>query len=214
MDLTTLPYEVTTMVLDDVPTVHTIEMEAFSLPWSAAAFVHELQDNPSSQYLVLRYKPYIYEPPARKLLPRAMRHLVQSPTNDPALLGYGGYWMILEEAHICTIALRSEWRERGLGELLLLSLIENALARKAELVTLEVRVTNYRAQNLYTKYGFVITGKRIGYYSDNNEDAYIMSTPNVSTETYQLKLRNLTDKLQERLHQEPPHHPAVHSVVR
>lgn len=202
MDLSNLPYEVVPMVLDDVPTVHTIEMEVFSLPWSAAAFAHELQDNSSSHYLVLRYKPYIYEPPVRRLLPRGIRHLKQSPSNDPALLGYGGYWMMLEEAHICTLALRSEWRGRGLGELLLLSLIESALTHHAELVTLEVRVTNYRAQHLYTKYGFEIAGKRIGYYTDNNEDAFIMSTPNVLAEDYQLKLSALREKLQERLRAE------------
>ncbi|MCE5260185.1 MAG: ribosomal protein S18-alanine N-acetyltransferase [Chloroflexi bacterium] len=205
MDLSKLPYEITPMVLDDVPTVHTIELEAFSLPWSAAAFAHELKDNPSSQYLVLRYKPYIYEPPARRLLPRVMRHLVQSPTNDPALLGYGGYWMVLEEAHICTLALRGEWRGRGLGELLLLSLIESALTRQAEAVTLEVRVTNYRAQNLYAKYGFEVVGKRIGYYTDNNEDALIMTTPNVIGTEYKSKLKALSDKLRERLSLEPPH---------
>lgn len=199
MDLTNLPYLIQPMLLDDVPTVHAIEQEAFSLPWSAAAFTHEIRENTSSQYLVLRYKPYIYEPAIRRFLPRSVRHLVQSPANDPSLIGYGGYWMILEEAHICTLAIRSSWRGRGLGELMLLSLIESALARQAELVTLEVRVSNQRAQNLYLKYGFEIVGKRPGYYTDNNEDAYIMSTPSVITPEYQNKLKELAHSLELRL---------------
>lgn len=203
MNLNSTPYEVLPMVLDDVPTVHTIELEAFSLPWSAAAFAHELRDNPSSQYLVLRYKPYLYEPPARRLLPRAMRHLIQSPTNDPSLLGYGGYWMVLQEAHICTLAVRANWRGKGLGELLLASLIESALTRQAEVITLEVRVSNLRAQGLYLKYGFEMVGKRVGYYTDINEDAFIMSTPNVRLDAYQAKLLGLEKQLVERLSAEP-----------
>ena len=82
---------------------------------------------------------------------------------------------------------------------MLLSLIESALARQAELVTLEVRVSNQRAQNLYLKYGFEIVGKRPGYYTDNNEDAYIMSTPSVITPEYQNKLKELAHSLELRL---------------
>lgn len=203
MDLADIPYIIQPMLLDDVPTVHTIEQEAFSLPWSAAAFSHEIRENTSAQYLVLRYKPYVYETPIRKLIPRGIRHLVQSPTNDPSLIGYGGYWMILEEAHICTLAVRSAWRGHGLGELLLFSLIESALTRQAEIITLEVRVSNQRAQNLYLKYGFEILGKRVGYYTDNNEDAYIMSTPNVTTPEYQHKLSELERTLTQHLRVAP-----------
>ena len=200
MDLTNLPYTLLPMVLDDVPTVHTIEQLVFSLPWSASAFSYEIRNNPSSQYLVLRYKPWFYESPARRLLPRSMRHVLQSPTNEPSLLGYGGYWMVLEEAHICTLALREEWRGRSLGELLLLGLIESALQRKAEVITLEVRISNQRAQNLYMKYGFEITGRRIHYYSDNNEDAYIMSTGNTLLPSFQDRLQRLSQNLYQRLH--------------
>ncbi|MHB1354761.1 MAG: ribosomal protein S18-alanine N-acetyltransferase [Anaerolineae bacterium] len=199
MDLTKLPYTILPMVLDDVPTVHTIEQLVFSLPWSASAFSYEIRNNPSAQYLVLRYKPWLYESPARRLLPRSMRHLLQSPTNEPSLLGYGGYWMVLEEAHICTLALRAEWRGRSLGELLLLALIDSALSRKAEVITLEVRTSNQRAQNLYLKYGFEITGRRVHYYSDNNEDAFIMSTGNALLPAYQDRLHQLSQSLHQRL---------------
>jgi ribosomal-protein-alanine N-acetyltransferase len=200
MDLTNLPYMLLPMVLDDVPTVHTIEQQVFSLPWSASAFSYEIRNNPSSQYLVLRYKPWFYESPARRLLPRSMRHVLQSPTNEPSLLGYGGYWMVLEEAHICTLALREEWRGRNLGELLLLGLIESALARKAEVITLEVRISNQRAQNLYSKYGFEISGRRVHYYSDNNEDAYIMSTNSTLLPAFRDRLQQLSLDLHQHLY--------------
>jgi [ribosomal protein S18]-alanine N-acetyltransferase len=201
MDLTNLPYSILPMVLDDVPTVHTIEQLVFSLPWSASAFSYEIRNNPSAQYLVLRYRPWLYESPARKLLPRAMRHLLQSPTNEPSLLGYGGYWMVLEEAHICTLALRAEWRGRGLGELVLLALVESALARNAEVITLEVRVSNLCAQSLYLKYGFEIAGRRIHYYTDNNEDAFIMSTGKTTLPAFNERLLQLSRKLNQRLNQ-------------
>jgi ribosomal-protein-alanine N-acetyltransferase len=199
MDLINLPYMLLPMVLDDVPTVHTIEQLVFSLPWSASAFSYEIRNNPSAQYLVLRYKPWVYESPARRLLPRSIRHLLQSPTNEPSLLGYGGYWMVLEEAHICTLALRAEWRGRSLGELLLLALVESALTRQAEAITLEVRISNQRAQNLYLKYGFEITGRRVHYYSDNNEDAYIMSTGNTKKPAFQDRLQQLSQNLRQCL---------------
>jgi [ribosomal protein S18]-alanine N-acetyltransferase len=91
---------------------------------------------------------------------------------------------MVDEAHICTLAMRAEWRGRGLGELLLLSLIEQAIEHQAAVVTLEVRVSNLRAQSLYTKYGFAFVGERKRYYSDNQEDALIMTTAPVTSEDY------------------------------
>ena len=107
---------------------------------------------------------------------------------------------MLEEAHICTLALRAEWRGRSLGELLLLALIESALARQAEVITLEVRIGNQRAQNLYLKYGFEIAGRRVHYYSDNNEDAYIMSIGNAKSPAFQGRLQQLSQNLHQRLY--------------
>ena len=88
---------------------------------------------------------------------------------------------------------------RGIGELLLLALIHNAMAVGARWVTLEVRVSNQIAQELYRKYGFEMTGRRKNYYSDNNEDALIMTTPLVTTIEYQLKLDGLQGALVNRL---------------
>lgn len=215
MELEGTPFALAPMAIEDVPTVTTVEQLVFSLPWSATAFTYELRHNPSATYLVLRYSPWIYTPPARQYLPKAMQHWIKPPNNDPSLLGYGGYWMMLEEAHICTLALRDEWRGRGLGEALLAALIESALGRQAEIVTLEVRISNLRAQSLYRKYGFEIVGMRKRYYSDNGEDAHIMSTPPTNTEEYRTRLAQLTQALGERLRQQantPPRQPLPESL--
>ena len=93
------------------------------------------------------------------------------------MLGYAGLWLLIDEAHISTIAVAPEWRGRGLGELLLASLLERAISIGADVATLEVRASNLVAQNLYRKYRFTVVGVRKGYYTDNFEDALVMTTP-------------------------------------
>lgn len=208
MDISGLPYALVSMRIEDVPTVTEVERDVFSLPWSSSAFTYEIRDNPSSEYLVLRYLPWADPTPAVSPVMRSVRRLFKpAPAHDRSLLGYGGYWMMLEEAHICTLALRQEWRGRGLGELLLAGLIESALKRQAEIVTLEVRVSNLRAQRLYAKYGFDQVGQRKRYYSDNGEDAFIMSTGSIVSTAYQERLQHLAERLRARLlgesHQPP-----------
>jgi len=199
MNLEGLPYNLGTMLIEDVPAVAEIEKIVFTLPWSSTAFAYELRNNAAAQYLTLRYAPWVRASWENRVLPKAMRKLFQSPKNDPSLLGYGGFWLVLEEAHICTLAVRPEWRGRGLGELLLASLVERAMDRHAEVITLEVRVSNTRAQNLYQKYGFTVVGRRKGYYSDNGEDALIMTTETVTSAQYQERFRMLTNQLHDRL---------------
>jgi ribosomal-protein-alanine N-acetyltransferase len=94
--------------------------------------------------------------------------------SHPPLIGFSGMWHIADEAHVSTIAVHPEWRGYKLGELLLWNMVYRAIREDARLVTLEVRVGNRIAQNLYRKYGFEIMGRRKGYYRDNGEDAYMM----------------------------------------
>ncbi|MHB1294268.1 MAG: ribosomal protein S18-alanine N-acetyltransferase [Anaerolineae bacterium] len=208
MNLAGLPFAVQPMVLDDVPTVSFVEHIVFTLPWSSTAFTYELRNNPSSHYLVLRYLPWMDAARKHPLL-GPVRKLLGNPRNDISLLGYGGYWMMLDEAHICTLALRPEWRGRNLGELLLASLIEESYQHDAQFVTLEVRVSNTVAQNLYQKYGFQYTGRRKGYYSDNGEDAHIMSTDPIRTPVYREHFRQLLEQLRERLLAQPNKPPEI-----
>jgi ribosomal-protein-alanine N-acetyltransferase len=109
---------------------------------------------------------------------------------------------LLNEAHICTIAVQPERRRQGLGELLLIALLDQGMERDARRATLEVRVTNRAAQGLYHKYGFEIVSVRKRYYSDNGEDAYIMTTPPFDTAEFQANLQQRRIQLHKRLRAE------------
>ena len=114
------------------------------------------------------------------------------------LAGFVGTWYMLDEAHIVSVGVRREHRGRGVGELLLVGAIEKATARRARVVSLEVRVSNLVAQNLYRKYGFSERGLRKGYYTDNREDAVIMTTDPILETPYTDKLRELAEAYEHR----------------
>lgn len=138
------------MTIEDLPAVHVIERESFTTPWPAHAYRQELEDNRLAHYIVARW--------------------------GDAIVGFAGMWMLVDEAHITTFATRSTWRRQGIGERLLLALLDLARTRGATEATLEVRPSNTPARRLYEKYGFKVVGLRPRYYSDNNEDALIMTT--------------------------------------
>ncbi|UCC16507.1 MAG: ribosomal protein S18-alanine N-acetyltransferase [Dehalococcoidales bacterium] len=96
-----------------------------------------------------------------------------------------------DEAHITTLAVQEELQRRGIGELLVMTVFDRARELFANVVTLEVRVSNTGAQNLYLKYGFKQVGVRKSYYTDNREDAYVMTTEDITT----LKCRSQTREL-------------------
>jgi ribosomal-protein-alanine N-acetyltransferase len=92
------------------------------------------------------------------------------------VIGFAGYWFIIDEAHISTLAVHPDWRGRGMGQVLLRALLREAAWRGALSATLEVRRGNRVAQRLYERHGFAVVGRRLGYYSDNGEDALLMTT--------------------------------------
>jgi ribosomal-protein-alanine N-acetyltransferase len=100
------------------------------------------------------------------------RYMVMEYDGD--VIGYGGMWTIMDEAHVTNIAVRAGYRGQGLGEKLMTELQRTAVFFGAARMTLEVRVSNEIAQRLYRKLGFEPAGIRPGYYSDNQEDALIM----------------------------------------
>lgn len=136
------------MTLKDIDTILQIERESFTAPWSEEAFRTELTHNHFARYMVME--------------------------QDGAILGYGGMWLIVDEAHVTNIAVRAPYRGKGLGERLLREMMRTAAWLGAVRMTLEVRVSNDVAQNLYRKLGFYGSGIRPRYYSDNQEDALIM----------------------------------------
>ena len=107
------------------------------------------------------------------------------------IVGYASIWMMVDESHLTSIAVRKSHQRQGIGELLLMAVIRLSMQLKAEVVTLEVRASNHSAQALYAKYGFKTVGIRRRYYTDNSEDAVIMTTDKINSPGYQALLREL-----------------------
>ncbi len=183
------------MQLEDIQAVMKVERESFSMPWPGNAYRRELKENRLAHYIVARRT----GPPLAGDLPPSLegdtsatrpagwgerlRRLIGGPPGDGTSLeellsrrvvGYAGLWLMVDEAHITAIAVAPPYRGFGIGELMMLSMTDVAREIGAQYLTLEVRVSNSVAQNLYRKYGFKDTGVRRRYYSDNNEDALIM----------------------------------------
>jgi ribosomal-protein-alanine N-acetyltransferase len=184
----------------DIPQVTEIDREAFATMWPPVNF-HSEMNNRLAYYHVACDGQKIITPvkPAIRLVPVRTFFGLKWPfnpkiTENPPLpetvdyvLGFIGLWMMVDEAHIINLAVRSEARGNGIGELLLISSIDLAARLKAQVLTLEVRTSNKLAQRLYAKYGFNEVGVRKGYYTDNKEDALIMTTDNISSEEYRIK---------------------------
>ena len=186
-----LPFVVEPMALADIDRVMEIEQLSFSAPWSARAYRFELTENENSVMLVVRQAPA-----GGRLRRWLLRH---NPISRQPVLGYAGMWLLVDDGHIATIAVHPHWRGQGLGELLILSLLEQAKQRGARRATLEVRVTNLVAQELYRHVGFETVSRRRHYYADNNEDAYIMSTPDFEEPGFWENVKQRRARLHARL---------------
>lgn len=152
------------MTAQDIPAILEIERRSFATPWPREAYTHELDHNRTAVYVVAR--------------------------QDEAAVGYAGMWVVMDEAHITTIAVDPPLRGLGIGERLLIGLIDRAIERGARWIQLEVRQSNMVAQRLYHKYGFREVGIRRHYYSDNGEDAVVMWTGDLG-EDFQQRYRSL-----------------------
>ena len=137
------------MKLEDVPFVHEIDVLSFSLPWPERSFRYEVAENPASRGWVADV--------------------------DGRIASMLVLWLILDEAHIATIATHPDFRRQGIGQQLMLTALCSARQEGAHRAFLEVRAGNSGAQALYKKYGFKVDGIRPRYYKDNNEDAILMS---------------------------------------
>jgi [ribosomal protein S18]-alanine N-acetyltransferase len=187
-----MPFIVETMALSDLNAVMAIERLSFSAPWSERAYRYEIQENRHSTMLVVRPSAL-----AGSRLACLLRRV--GITGRTPVLGYGGFWLLVDEVHISTIAVDPAWRGKGLGEMVLLSLLEKGIGLHARCATLEVRVSNEVAQGLYRKYSFEIAGRQRRYYSDNNEDAFIMVTPPFDTAAFRDNLQQRRAELRARL---------------
>lgn len=203
-------YFIEPMTEDDIPAVQQIESQSFATPWSANTYKREIRNTASCRYLVARAsltppppRPAGGPPPRRSGLLGQIVAALFPPANGAGhecpIVGYGGLWLTVDDAHVTTIAVDPQHRGFGVGELLLNGLIDAAYELQANLLTLEVRVSNSAAQRLYIKYGFEPAGTRPRYYTDNGEDALIMWTESINTPAYQARLSELRRQLYARL---------------
>ena len=192
---------------EDITQVIEIEKEAFSPLWISTPFKREL-NNRYACYLVACPGPEAVDPssflnknnsglPLWERLTKGVHELISRSAADTTttelIAGYVSVWFQGEEAHITEIAVREQLRGRGIGELLLIGSVQAAQQYGSKVMTLEARVSNFIAQRLYEKYDFKQVGFRKGYYSDNREDAVILTTSPIDTEEYQRMFQNLQD---------------------
>jgi ribosomal-protein-alanine N-acetyltransferase len=135
---------------DDLPAVRTIEALSFSNPWSDSTFLGEIQNTPVSFPLVVLRKP------------------------SDKVIGYIIYWHIREDVQVNNIAVHPDFRGKGIGEALMRHVIDRVRKNGATFMTLEVRLSNAAAVTLYKKLGFDILGTRKNYYTNPDEDAFLM----------------------------------------
>jgi ribosomal-protein-alanine N-acetyltransferase len=205
-----LTYIIRPMIREDLPQVNEIDREAFPTQWPPTNYRQEME-NRLARYLVVVDDTRTMTPPPPRPRPDWLRYITRlwprrkaagvpgDPPPRQYIAGFSGIWMMVDEAHITNIAVRREYRGKGVGGLLLIATIDLARELKAALLTLEVRASNLVAQKLYTRYGFAATGQRRGYYLDNREDAIIMSTGSIITPAFQEQLGQLRESLSGKL---------------
>ena len=137
------------MTADDVEAVYAIELATFPAPWTLDSFHYEMRENQFAHYIV-------------------------AVNDEDKIIGFCGMWIVIDAAQITNVAVLEEARGFGIGEALMREAMKAATNGGAEMMSLEVRVTNTVAQNLYRKLNFQDGGIRKGYYTDNGEDALVM----------------------------------------
>lgn len=183
-----LPYALRPMEEGDLNQIAAMEREAFPTLWPPTSYRRELKNRTAEYAVCIRDDEFVMvQPsPSKKSLFRLLgrRNKPQELVHRQLLVGFVGLWYMAGEAHIVSIAVRETYKRKGLGELLLIGSIEMAMRRDCQVVTLEARVSNSPAIALYRKYGFNEVGLRRRYYSDNGEDAVIMTTDRLSSDEY------------------------------
>jgi ribosomal-protein-alanine N-acetyltransferase len=168
-----LRVQIAPMTVHDVDDVQRVERASFPVPWPAYALRQEVESNRLARYLVIRA--------------------------GGRIVGYAGLWLMVDEAHITTFAILPEWRRRGLGGRLMLEVMRLADEMGARVATLEVRLSNVAAQRMYQRFGFRPVGIRPRYYSDNAEDALIMTSAPLGAIEMRHRLEALAMRYEDRL---------------
>jgi [ribosomal protein S18]-alanine N-acetyltransferase len=199
------PYRLRPMTITDIPKVSAIEHASFPTSWPRTAYQQELERNNLARYIVA-VADHTSSPapaPAPSGIAALLRRILRGTgrpqhSEDNTIVGFLGLWFMVDEAHIVTVAVQPDQRQRGVGELLVAEALELAREHGTAFVTLECRVSNTAAQALYLKYGFTRAGIRKRYYTDNGEDALIMTTPPFTDPAFQSQLEELRRQYTER----------------
>ena len=211
------PFAVRPLTAEDIDQSAQIEREAFPTLFPPTSFRRELKNRVAS-YLVACNSAEVgtAEESGAHAAPNGVRgrglmgavlENARNLWNDTRIgvqqghdfvAGFLGIWYMADEAHIVSVGVRADHRGRGIGELLVIAAVEQAMARGADAVSLEVRPSNWVARNLYGKYGFEERGRRKSYYADNREDAIIMTTDSIQRPPYAGFFSSLARKHQRR----------------
>ncbi len=197
-------YKIRLMRREDIDQVVEIDKEAFPTQWPPTNYRNELQ-NRLARYIVVYIENELAEvkpQPKQGFFTRIRRFFGDNrksiETREDFIVGFAGCWIMADETHITEIAVRGPYRRQGIAQLLMINLIEMGIEQKANLTTLEVRATNTGAQQLYKKMGFEKVGVRKAYYTDNHEDALIMTNSNIKSSEFQLKVSQIKQALMKR----------------
>jgi ribosomal-protein-alanine N-acetyltransferase len=161
------------MTEEDIPAVSKLDREVFPDMKMPTNFQNEFKNCLAHYVVAINDNPSITD------------------SDNENIIGYAGLWIMVGEAHVVNIAVSNAFRRQGLGELLLIALIEFSLSMCCNMLTLEVRESNNSAQKLYEKYGFTVRGVRRGYYTDNHEDGVIMTVDNINGRDYKEAFKKL-----------------------
>ncbi len=154
MEREIIPITIEDMKKEDIDEILEIEKVSFPSPWTREAFLIELKEKNFSCFLVAK--------------------------SENRVVGYAGFWLAFDEAHVTNLAIHPEYRRKKIGERLIRFLLKLAVSKGAKRATLEVRPSNIAAQNLYKKFGFEVGSIQKGYYSDTGEDALVMWNKNLT----------------------------------
>ena len=194
---------------EDIAQVNEIDREAFPTLLPPANYKREL-NNTMARYIVACdeekeiEKPDVESAPAKNhsgLVSRVRRLFDyarflgsgSSPPGTEYITGFAGFWIMADDVHITNVAVRKMYQRQGIGELMLVGLIDLASKLNTRIITLEVRASNVAAQALYSKYGFTQVGLRRGYYIDNREDGVLMTAENIASPAFQARLQQLRE---------------------
>jgi len=198
------PFYLRRMQPGDIRQVNEIDREAFPENIPAPNYLREMNNGLAHHVVACDtartyYLPQTPPESRRRRFWRAARDRIKAyfdpgflpPAGQEYIPGFVGLWVLAGEAHLTTIAVRAADRGRGVGELLVIAAVLRAYQLDCSFLTLELRVSNTVAQNLYLRYGFEEVGIRRGYYTDNREDARLMSTPKLISDDYREQFQKL-----------------------